>query len=319
VSIISKDINKAIELLQQDELVAIPTETVYGLAGNALKEDVVKKIFELKQRPFFNPLILHVAENDDIQLYAKDVPAIALKLQDMFWPGPLTLLLPKKEIVPSLITAGLPNVALRRPAHPMTIELLKALNFPLAAPSANPFTSISPTSALHVEKYFGNHLKMILDGGECIKGIESTIVGFEDENIIIYRQGSITESELSNAGATILKKLHNDAKPQAPGMLMKHYSPTKKLIYTSNIAQAIKENSNLKLGVLTFNQVHNSPSIVAFQVLSANNSLIEAANKFYAALHHLDNSQADIIIAEKLPESELGMVLNDRLSRASAE
>ena len=184
--IISKDIQKAIKLLNNEELVAIPTETVYGLAGNIYSEKAIKAIFETKKRPFFNPLIVHISNIEYLETVVEEIPKKAKLLAEAFWPGPITLVLKKKSIIPDLITGGKDTVAVRIPNHPLTLQLLNQLNFPLAAPSANPFNRISPTKAEHVENYFKDDIKMVLDGGVCKSGIESTIIGFEDDEPIVY-------------------------------------------------------------------------------------------------------------------------------------
>ena len=186
MSIISKDIQKAIALLENEELVAIPTETVYGLAGNIFSEKAIKSIFDTKKRPFFNPLIVHISSVDELETIVSEVPEKARILANTFWPGSLTLVLKKQKYIPDLITGGKDTVAVRVPNHPVTLELLELLSFPLAAPSANPFNQISPTKPAHVERYFKNELKMVLDGGACTNGIESTIIGFENGEPIIY-------------------------------------------------------------------------------------------------------------------------------------
>src|SRR5882672_5472348 len=188
---IGKDIAKAATLLRQGKLVAIPTETVYGLAGNALNVEAVTRIFAAKNRPYFDPLIVHVPYPSSAGEYAERIPGKALDLMEQFWPGPLTVLLSKKNIVPDLVTAGLDRVGLRCPDHPMTLALLQSLPFPLAAPSANPFGYVSPTSPHHVNDQLGNEIEYILDGGECKVGVESTIVGFEDDTPTIYRLGGL--------------------------------------------------------------------------------------------------------------------------------
>ena len=188
MSIISKDISKAVALLNNEELVAIPTETVYGLAGNIYSEKTIKAIFETKQRPFFNPLIVHIPSIDHLEEIVACIPEKAKLLAESFWPGPMTLVLKKKSTIPNVITAGKDTVAVRIPNHPTTLELLNRLDFPLAAPSANPFNRISPTTAQHVEDYFKDKIKMVLDGGACKIGIESTIIGFENEEPVIYFQ-----------------------------------------------------------------------------------------------------------------------------------
>ena len=193
---ITTDIKKAKKALKKNKLVAIPTETVYGLAGNAYDESALVEIFKLKNRPFYNPLIIHIKSASSITDVAIDIPESAMILAEKFWPGPLTLVLKKQPHISDLITAGKDTVAVRVPNHPVALELLDKLDFPLAAPSANPFGSISPTNADHVFNYFGGKLEVILDGGECEKGLESTIIGFEENQPILYRHGSISSEEI---------------------------------------------------------------------------------------------------------------------------
>lgn len=318
MSIISSDISKAKTLLEQEELVAIPTETVYGLAGNIYSEKAITAIFKTKQRPFFNPLIVHIPNVGDLNNIATHIPEKAQRLADAFWPGPITLVLPKKETMPDLITAGKPTVAVRVPNHPFTLELLSQLDFPLAAPSANPFNRISPTTAEHVETYFKNDIKMVLDGGPCNSGIESTIIGFENEEPIIYRLGSTPieaiEAVIGNKIEIRNKKI---AAPDAPGMLEKHYAPKTKTILTDDIPAEIKKHSNKNIGLLTFkeNEDHNAD----FKMhLSKSGDLEEATQNLYSALHLLDTKKLDIIIVEQLPDYGLGKSINDRLKRATA-
>lgn len=214
---ISKDILKAVEILNREDVVAIPTETVYGLAGNIYSEKAIKKIFQLKQRPLFNPLIVHVHSLAQAEEIVTQIPEKARLLAKAFWPGSLTLILPKKDTVPDLVTAKKDTVAVRIPGHPVTLELLKNLNFPLAAPSANPFGSISPTQASHVANYFEDGLSLILDGGNCENGIESTIIGFEDDKPVLYRLGSIALEEITNEVGEIEIKNKKEKSPDAPG------------------------------------------------------------------------------------------------------
>jgi L-threonylcarbamoyladenylate synthase len=188
---IETDIEKAKALLESGELVAIPTETVYGLAGNALNPDAVAKIFSVKNRPSFDPLIIHTDSLEKVRKFTLDIPAPLDRLAAHFWPGPLTLLLPKKPIVPDLVTSGLDTVAVRIPQHTLTLSLLEALDFPLAAPSANPFGYISPTTAAHVQDQLGDKIPYILDGGPSQVGLESTIVGLENGEVVVYRLGGL--------------------------------------------------------------------------------------------------------------------------------
>lgn len=317
MSIISKDISKAIELLNNDELVAIPTETVYGLAGNIFSENAVKSIFKTKKRPSFNPLIVHIASKNRLSNIVSYIPIKAQLLADAFWPGPITLVLPKKEIIPDLITSGKPTVAVRVPNHPITLQLLNQLEFPLAAPSANPFSNISPTKPEHVENYFKHDIKMVLDGGPCKRGIESTIIGFEKDEPIIYRLGSTPIEEIERVIGKISIKNKEEISPKAPGMLERHYAPKTKTILTDDLTKSIKFHLDKRIGLLIFNDILNDDNIQFKVVLSEASNLYEAASKLYDALHQLDEQELDIIIAEKLPNYGLGKSINDRLSRAT--
>jgi len=313
---IGQDIQRAALLLQQDQLVAIPTETVYGLAGNALKAAVVAQIFQAKQRPHFDPLIVHVGHRDQMQTLTREVPEIALELAHRFWPGPLTLVLPKQPIVPDLVSAGLSTVAIRMPRHPMTLELLQLLPFPLAAPSANPFGYISPTSAEHVDRQMGAEIDYILDGGPCHVGVESTIIGFEDQQPVLYRRGGITQEEITQVSGP-LKVVVQSSNPSAPGMLDAHYAPKKplKLGHNALVPLGLKPTD---IGRLCFKNLH--PDLPASQqiVLSESGNLVQAAQNLFAALRLLDEMPIKIIFAEPLPDEGLGRAINDRLKRASS-
>lgn len=314
---ISSDIIKAKQILEKGELVAIPTETVYGLAGNIYNDCALKKIFETKKRPFYNPLIVHIHSKNILNDIVEDIPLKAHQLADAFWPGALTLVLKKKAIVPDLITAGKDTVAVRMPNHPLTLELLKILNFPLAAPSANPFGAISPTTANHVADYFPNDLKMVLDGGNCSNGIESTIIGFEDNKPILYRLGAISVESIEAVIGKLIIKNKKDSIPDAPGMLSRHYAPKTKTILVKNIKEALDFYSMKNIGVLLFkDSIEYKPNITQ-ELLSKTGDLKEATANLYAAMHRLDKLNLDLIIAEKFPENDLGKSINDRLVRAT--
>jgi L-threonylcarbamoyladenylate synthase len=317
VDSISKDISKAVEILNQNGLVAIPTETVYGLAGNIFSEEAIRKIFELKQRPFFNPLIVHIHSANQLKSIVTVLPQKAEKLAQHFWPGPLTLVLPKNPHVPDLVTAGKNTVAVRVPNHPTTLDLLRRLDFPIAAPSANPFGRISTTKAEHVARYFDDRLKMVLDGGECQKGIESTIIGFENDRPVVYRLGSISVEEIEKVVGPLNIRNKKESAPDAPGMLSRHYAPKTKTVLVDDLGTAIQKYSNLKIGLLTFDKDINNDSVLHQIILSLDSDMDMAMAKLYAAMHHLDSLDLEIIIAEKFPDHGLGRSINDRLSRAT--
>ena len=313
---ITADIKLAKQVLDNDGIIAIPTETVYGLAGNAFSEKAVEKIFSLKQRPHFNPLIVHIKSADFISDVALDVPHPAFLLAKAFWPGPLTLLLNKNPTIPHIVTAGKSTVAVRVPNHPLTLNLLEQLDFPLAAPSANPFGSISPTSATHVFNYFKDDLEVILDGGDCNCGVESTIIGFENNKPVLYRHGAISIEDIEKVVGQVIIHSKNDKAPSAPGMLSKHYSPNTITYLTENVNGLINEHSDKKIGLLLFKDSVKLKTITHQEILSNNGDVNEAARNLYAAMHRLDSLNLDMIIAEKLPDEGLGKTINDRLQRA---
>ncbi len=307
------DLTKAAELLKAGELVAIPTETVYGLAANALDPDAVLKIFEAKKRPGFDPLIVHAGSFDAIRDFVGTIPPAAHRLGEFFWPGPLTVLLPKKPVIPDLVTSGLDTVAVRIPSHPLTTKLLELLDFPLAAPSANLFGHVSPTRAAHVKDQLDGKVAYILDGGDCGVGLESTIVGFpENELPTIYRLGGIPVEEIEEVIGKVSVRPHSSSNPLAPGMLKSHYAPRKPLFIRNDI-QDFPENASY----LRFSDYLPGIPENRQLVLSREKDLRVAARNLFAALRVLDSNASSSIIAELLPDQGLGRAVNDRLRRAS--
>jgi L-threonylcarbamoyladenylate synthase len=317
MTIISTDISKAIELLNNEDVVAIPTETVYGLAGNIYSEKAIRKIFRVKQRPFFNPLIVHIDSVEKIKEIVSEFPAQARLLAAAFWPGALTLVLKKNPTIPDLITAGKNTVAVRVPDHLVTRTLLQKLSFPLAAPSANPFGSISPTNATHVDDYFKTTIPMVLEGGACKNGIESTIIGFENNEAVLYRLGSISIEEIENVIGKLTVKNKAAIAPNAPGMLARHYAPKTKTYLVKDAEAFIKNHPDKKIGVLRFSHKTEALHCVHEEVLSKKRDLKEAAANLYSALHRLDHLNLDMIVTELFPNRGLGQSINDRLARAT--
>lgn len=314
-AVVGTSVSEARKFLLEGKLVAIPTETVYGLAGNALEADAVARIFEVKGRPRFDPLIVHVPSWEKAQAYVRDVPHPAEILARNFWPGPLTLLLPRQSMIPDLVTAGLDRVGLRCPDHALTRELLDQLPFPLAAPSANPFGYVSPTTAEHVMLRLGRRIPYILDGGPCRVGIESTIVGWEGDQTVVYRLGGISVEQLESVIGPVTVKSHSSSKPQAPGQLQSHYAPAKPF-YLGNIDFLIREKNLLNPGILAFRNDHNNyPNSL---VLSRTGDLHEAARNLFGMLRELDLRDVDAVVAEEVPNHGLGRAINDRLRRAAA-
>jgi len=299
---------EAAEILKKGGIVAIPTETVYGLAGNAFNETTVAKIFAAKERPFFDPLIVHIAEFRELENLVTEIPENARILSDKFWPGPLTLVLPKKESVPNLTTAGLSTVAVRMPKKQIARDIIKLAGFPLAAPSANMFQHLSPTSPEHVLSQLGCRIDGIVDGGPCEIGLESTVIGFENEIPIIYRPGAITEEMIYELNP----KRHTQTpdKLPSPGLLNKHYSPNTPLI--TELPNIVPINS----GLLAFgNLPANANDFAKVLNLSKNSDLTEAAANLYGMLHELDSYRLNQIYVTLLPKTGLGNAVNDRLEK----
>jgi L-threonylcarbamoyladenylate synthase len=309
------DLSHAKRLLQAGELVAIPTETVYGLAANAFDAEAALKIFEAKRRPSFDPLIVHTSSLNRAGDFVAHIPTEAHKLAEAFWPGPLTLLLKKKSNIPDVVTSGLPNVAVRIPRHPLALQLLRELEFPLAAPSANPFGYISPTTAFHVEEQLGDRIPYILDGGPCEVGVESTIIGFEGAKTIVYRLGGMSVEELEPFCSEIEFMPHSSSNPQAPGQLKSHYAPRIPLTI-GNITDMLTRYEKGEVAVLSFRD--DFPEVKNF-ILSPAGDLKEAAQNLFKALRELDKLPVKHILAEQVPDHGLGRAINDRLARAAAK
>lgn len=319
-TVIGKSIKQAAYFLNQQQLVAIPTETVYGLAGNAFSEIAIQQIYTVKKRPLYNPLIVHIASIDYLPTIVKNIPSNAYKLFEAFSPGPLTLLLPKKAIVPNIVTAGLPHVAVRIPNHTLTLKLLQQLSFPLAAPSANLFGYISPTQPQHVFKQLNQTIPYILDGGVCKSGIESTVVGFEKNVPVIYRLGAISKEAIEAVtGKCLLKNEVDNIAPISPGMIKHHYSPNTPLLVTQSIVDAVQQFRKKKIGIVSFSNDYSFLKVHHTIVLSKKAQPKEAAKNMYAALHIMDDLQLDIILVEPMPNIGIGIAVNEKLEKAAAK
>lgn len=311
------NIRLAASLLSSGKVIAIPTETVYGLAANAFDPDAVLRIFEIKQRPRFNPLIVHIASLDHLTAVAENTDPLLLKLADHFWPGPLTILAKKTAVISDLVTAGSEFVAVRVPDHPLTLELLNLIEFPLAAPSANAFGKISPTTAKHVEATLGNKIDYILDGGIAEVGVESTIIKMDAGRVVILRPGGIDEQQIAEVTGYIPKQAVKTDKTEAPGMLKSHYAPAIPL-YFGDIDELIRKFRGRRIGLLTFCAGRHEDSVIFQKILSPKKDLREAAKNLFSYMHELERSGAELIIAEALPAHGIGIAVNDRLMRASA-
>lgn len=318
MAIIGTDIKEAVRWLEAGETVAIPTETVYGLAAVIFNEEAIHKVYAVKVRPVSNPLIVHVAGIEKAKELTVDFPPAAEQLARAFWPGPLTLVLPKNEMVPDSITAGQPTVAIRVPDHPLTLQLLEELNKPLAAPSANPFNYISPVTALQVDQMLGNKIPYILDGGRCQRGIESTIVAFENNKVKILRPGAVTAAAIEKVlqQEVLQKKETNIAHP---GMFKQHYSPLTPMMLVDEVTPSLIKGKKGKVALLLFDKYSPLASENDQLLLSANSDLDEAAWNLYDCLHQLDAGGYDLIIAQNMPQEGIGAAINDRLTKAAQQ
>lgn len=320
----------AVTQLKAGEVVALPTETVYGLGANALNQDAVAKVFEVKERPLFDPLIVHIGRNEqmhDICELTPELETVVNALISEFWPGPLTMVLPKKEVISDLVTSGQPTVAVRMSEHPVMRAICCEMNTPVAAPSANRFGRISPTSAIAVEKELGGRIPLIVDGGACNSGIESTIirvaVGEKRPQLHLLRPGPIPKEALQKMGKVIRpKKLRNIA--EAPGQLESHYAPATPL-YTFAKPEDFVPDPELSYGLLSYRGSEKEGYInlhdwhVVEELSPGKGKLPEAAVRLFFALRQLDESGVDAIVAETVAETGIGVAINDRLRRASAK
>jgi L-threonylcarbamoyladenylate synthase len=307
---------RALQLLRAGEIVALPTETVYGLAADALNAEAVVKIFETKERPHFDPLIVHLPNWDWLKRIADmgdEIQPLVDRLATAFWPGPLTMVLPKAEIVPSIVTAGLTTVAVRMSAHPIFASAVQELGRPLAAPSANRFGRISPTSAADVAEELSGRIPLILDGGPTQHGIESTVIAVRGEAIEILRSGPITAEELAKFGEVRAGSLGN---LESPGQLPSHYRPHTPLTIVEDIS-AVSVPRGKRYGALLWSDAPFSETFVESRRLSTTNNLREAAANLFRYLRELDHAGLDCIVAEALPNEGLGVAIMDRLRRAA--
>jgi len=313
---IGTSVSKAASLLTKGELVAIPTETVYGLAGNGLDATAVANIFRAKERPAFDPMILHTDRLEKIIHLVTGVPSKLAVLADMFMPGPLSILLHRNALVPDITTSGLEKVAIRVPSHPVTQQLLQSLDFPLAAPSANPFGYVSPTTAQHVYDQLASKIPYILDGGPCTVGLESTIVEWDGDSVVVLRKGGITVEQIEQVVGKIKVAQTSSSNPKAPGMLLSHYSPKVRLSIDSlPIAMSMYDCD--RIGYIGWTSMSKELPIENQRVLSSSGNLSEAARLLFTHIRALDQLDLDIIVAQLVPDQGLGRAINDKLTRAA--
>jgi L-threonylcarbamoyladenylate synthase len=307
---ISTQIDIAARFIREGKLVAFPTETVYGLGANALDSMAVAKIFELKERPAFDPLIVHIAHIDQLEKLVLNTDKRVFKLAEKFWPGPLTIVLPKSALVPEITTSGLPTVGIRMPDNAIALELIRKAECPVAAPSANKFGRISPTTAAHVKKQLP-HVDYVLDGGKTTVGIESTIITLTEYGFQVLRKGIITQEDLE---AMLPFDRHTPIEGlAAPGMLNSHYSPRKKLLIADSNSLAMDKS---KAGLMSFTGEleHGFFKVIR---LSESNELKDYAVNMFEAMHAFeDDAEVELIIAEPVNETGIGKAIMDRLRKA---
>jgi len=306
------DIELAAKYIKEGKVVAFPTETVYGLGADALNPMAVAKIFELKKRPSFDPLIVHISDISYIKKLTKNNDDRIYKLAERFWPGPLTIVMTKSEIVPDIVTSGLPTVGIRMPDNKIALELITKSETAIAAPSANLFGRVSPTTAQHVKKQLKG-VDFILDGGKTKVGIESTIIALNEEGFEILRYGLITKEEIKKV-IPICTESKNKKNILAPGMLQSHYSPSKPLfILNKNILEKIDRK---KVGLLSFSGKDTEGFKIVIE-LTKNQDLKEYAVNLFESMHKLEESDVEYIVAEPVPETGVGLAIMDRLKKAS--
>ncbi len=313
----ARAIARAVELLRAGRLVAFPTETVYGLGADALDARAAARIFEAKARPLCDPLIVHVADIAGAAALARELPAAALTLAERFWPGPLTLVIRKNERVPDVVSAGLDSLAVRVPAHPAALTLLRAFGGPIAAPSANPFGYVSPTTAAHVAAQLAGRVELILDGGPCRVGVESTIVSLLADEPRVLRPGGVTREALEEALGRAVALAPRATRPLAPGQLDSHYAPRTPLRLLSEPPRGAAEGE--RVGLLAFRSAPaDGHGYAVVEVLAPDGELASAAASLFAALRRLDELGLERIDAEPCPAHGLGLAILDRLRRAAA-
>lgn len=304
--------------LRAGKAVAFPTETVYGLGADALNERAVARVFAIKNRPRFDPLIVHLSGKEAVVSYASDVDRRAVALMEQFWPGPLTLVLKKRPVIPDLVTAGLDTVALRVPAHPVALALLQAVGTPIAAPSANPFGYVSPTTAVHVQEMLGEAIDLILDGGPCAVGVESTVCALIHHGAVILRPGGVTVEEIEEVIGSVMLASSARADARSPGTLPRHYSPHVPLELLSPGEKLPRPSAGERVGLLTLTLRPETEGYTVVEPLSKNGNVVEAAANLFAALRRLDAAGLARVIVEPVQESGLGRAIMDRLRRAAA-
>ncbi|MFA9560616.1 L-threonylcarbamoyladenylate synthase [Evansella sp. AB-rgal1] len=319
-------IQLAASRLKEDQVVAFPTETVYGLGGNALSDKAIEKIFRAKGRPTDNPLIVHIADQKDLDNYVKVIPNTVEKLMDAFWPGPLTIVLEHNGKIAPKVTANLSTVAIRMPDHPIALALIKAANLPLAAPSANTSGRPSPTKAEHVIEDLNGRIYTIINGGSTGVGVESTVVDCTGEKPMILRPGGITKEQIQSVVGEVLMDpaLHKITEaPKSPGMKYTHYAPAAPLVLVDGDEEFFRktiekaQSEGMKVGLLITEEMERNFSVEKQVVIGTRSDLNSVAKNLYDALRAFEKHEVDVIYAEVFAETEIGTAIMNRLNKAS--
>lgn len=318
----------AAEVIKKGNLVAFPTETVYGLGADALNEEAVTKIFQAKKRPFNDPLIVHIADIEELHRLSKQVPSVVLKLAKAFWPGPLTLVLKKSELVLDIITAGLDTVAIRMPANNIALSLIREAKNPIVAPSANLFGRTSPTNAQHVVDDLDGKIEMIIDGGKTKVGVESTVLDITARPVRVLRAGGISVEQLKEVIGQVKIGEELERGFRSPGMLISHYSPYARLILVEDKGEAQVEKARrlaseykaqgFKVGIMAKEENQNKYNGFEVKVIGKGTELEMCATNLFSTLRSFDKEGFEIIIAEGLEEQGLGLAIMERLRKAAA-
>jgi L-threonylcarbamoyladenylate synthase len=310
---LKSEILRGADILRKGGLVIFPTETVYGLGANALDARAVARVFEAKQRPRFNPLIVHVRGQRQAETLVREFPPKARTLAERFWPGPLTVVLPKADLVPDIVTAGLPSVAIRVPAHALAQELLRESDVPIAAPSANRFGGISPTMAGHAEEETSNDADLVLDGGPCAVGVESTVISFLNGRPTMLRPGGVPAEDVRRVIGDLHEAPSEEPRPLSPGRLARHYAPRTPLFVASSTPAPVPGK---RAGLLAISARTPAAGFTVKEILSPDGDMREAAANLFSALRRLDAKGLDLIVAESVPDKGIGAAIMDRLRRA---
>jgi L-threonylcarbamoyladenylate synthase len=302
-----------INALRNGGVIAFPTETVYCVGADVYNRSAVEKLFSVKKRPKFDPLIVHISEKEQVHLLAESVPEKAKVLMDRFWPGALTIVLPKKTSCPDIVTAGMPGVSLRLPSNTTALDLLKQYKAPIAAASANTFGNVSPTTPQHVRDDLGTGIDALIDGGECDIGIETTVVSFLEKDPVALRPGAVPLEDIEQAIGSVRRSFTSSPASFFPGMSDHHYPSNTITLFRDDIDGLPK---GLRIGLLTFFPARNTGMFSAVEVLSQKGDLKEAAHNLFSAMRRLDKQDLDLIVVQHVPEVGLGVAINDRLARA---